>query len=141
MDYLEFAHELLEIRLKLIQVPVEQMLSKIERGEIFVLNYLLTHGEEIHPKELSVAMAVSTARISTLLSKLEEKKQVRRYVDDEDNRKVIVMLTEEGRQRIMQTREEMIPQICRFFEELGPEDSWAYLNVQKKLWELHMKGK
>lgn len=138
MDYMELANELLDIRIKLVQVRFMQMLSKMERGEYFVLNYLVTHDGPIHPKDLSDAMAVSTARIATLLNKLEEKNQVRRYVDPEDKRQLIVVLTDAGRQRILQNREETLPQICSFLEDLGPEDAQTYIRIQKKLWQVHL---
>ena len=128
MDYMKLAKELLDIRVKLVQVPFVQILSKMERGETFVLNYLVTHDGPIHPKNLSTAMAVSTARIATLLNKLEEKNQVRRYVDPDDKRQLIVVLTDEGREKILQHRAEILPDIRDFLEELGAEDAQAVLN-------------
>lgn len=141
MDYMKLAKELLDIRIKLVQVPFVQILSKMERGEIFVLHYLVTHGGPIHPKDLSTAMAVSTARIATLLNKLEEKNQVRRYVDPEDKRQLIVVLTDEGRQKILQYRAEILPDIRDYLEELGPEDAQAYIRIEQKLWKLRLENK
>lgn len=141
MDYMELAKELLDIRIKLVQVPFVQVLSKMERGEYFVLNYLVTHEGPLHPKDLSIAMAVSTARIATLLNKLEEKNQVRRYVDPDDKRQLIVTLTDEGRQRILQYRAEILPDIRDFLEELGVEDAQAYIRIEKKLWQLRQHNR
>ena len=139
MDYMKLAKELLDIRIKLVQVPFVQILSKMERGETFVLNYLVTHAGPIHPKNLSTAMAVSTARIATLLNKLEEKNQVRRYVDPDDKRQLIVVLTDEGREKILQHRAEILPDIRDFLEELGAEDAQAYIRIEQKLWKMHLQ--
>ena len=73
MDYSLLAGPLLNVQANLLQVPAYQQLSKMVRGELFVLNYLATHETAIHPKELSKKMAVSTARITSLLHHMEEK--------------------------------------------------------------------
>ena len=64
MNYEILASELLHIRTNLLQVPASQKLSRMLRGELFVLNYLMDHDTAVHPKELSDKLAVSTARIS-----------------------------------------------------------------------------
>ena len=43
MDYTALANELLGVRVNLLQVPASQQLSHIVKGEMFVLNYLVTH--------------------------------------------------------------------------------------------------
>ena len=139
MDFMELAKDLLDVRIKLVQVPFIQILSKMERGEIFVLHYLVTHDGPIHPKDLSTAMTVSTARIATLLNKLEERNQVKRYVDPDDKRQLIVVLTDEGREKILRHREEILPTIRDFLEELGAEDAQAYIRIEQKLWKMHLQ--
>lgn len=141
MDYMKMAEELLDVRIKMVQVPYTQMISRLERGEIFVLNYLVTREGPIHPKDLSNAMAVSTARIASLLNKLEEKKEVQRIVDPDDKRQLIILLTENGRARILKNREETLPSICTFLESLGPDDAAAYIRIEKKLWNMYQESK
>lgn len=134
MDYHALACELLSVRANLLQVPASQQLSKMVKGELFVLNYLVTHEKIVHPKELSEKMAVSTARIASLLNNMEEKKLIRRHADQEDSRQVIVVLTDEGRRRIHQIRGEVLTYICAMLENLGPEDAQAYIRIQNKIW-------
>ena len=134
MDYMIMAEELLGVRANLLQVPAIQQLAKMVRGELFVLNYLATHEKEIHPKELSEKMAVSTARIASLLNHMAEKQLIQRYADKNDNRQVIVILTEKGRQEIQQIREEVITRVGALLESLGPEDSEAFIRIQKRIW-------
>ena len=76
MNYAALANELLGVRANLLQVPASQQLSQMMKGEMFVLNYLLTHEAIIHPKELSEKMAVTTARIASLLNHMEEKQLI-----------------------------------------------------------------
>jgi len=134
MDYTALANELLSVRASLLQVPASQQISKMVKGELFVLNYLATHEKIIHPKELSEKMAVSTARIASLLNHMESKKLILRYADKDDNRQVIVILTEEGKQEIHRIRAEVISYVCAMLESLGPEDAEAYIRIQKKIW-------
>ena len=96
MDYSLLAGQLLSVQANLLQVPAYQQLSKMVRGELFVLNYLATHETAIHPKELSKKMAVSTARITSLLHHMEEKGLIARSSDLSDNRQIFVRLTENG---------------------------------------------
>lgn len=134
MDYTALANELLSVRANLLQVPANQQLSKMVKGELFVLNYLATHEKIIHPKELSEKMVVSTARIASLLNHMEEKKLVQRYADTADNRQVVVTLTDTGRQEIHRIRAEVISHVCAMLETLGPEDAQTYIRIQKKIW-------
>ena len=93
MDYSLLAGQLLNVQANLLQVPAYQQLSKMVRGELFVLNYLATHETAIHPKELSKKMAVSTARLTFLLHHMEEKGLIARSSDLSDNRQIFVRLT------------------------------------------------
>lgn len=128
------AMELLNLRGKMLTVPADQKLSKMVKGELFVLNYLATHETVIHPKELSEDMAVSTARIASLLNHMEEKKLICRCPDKDDSRQIVVVLTEAGWERIQMIRTEVLSYTSAMLEELGPEDALAYIRIQKKIW-------
>lgn len=133
MDYLKLATELVEIQMYLLQVPAKQELSKLSKGEIYILYHLVYFGDNIHPRALSKCMAVSSARIAVLLNKLEQKKQIRRLPDQNDNRQVIVSITELGRQRVEQSLAKSLPRIGGLLETLGPEDAEAYIRIQRKI--------
>lgn len=139
MDYGLLASELLDVRAKLLQVPVTQQMYKMVKGELFVLNYLLTHNRIVHPKELSEQMTVTTARIASLLNHMEEKKFIERHPDPEDNRQIIVYLTDTGRDAIEATRAEVIQYIADMLRQLGPEDAEDYIRIQKKIWNINTR--
>lgn len=140
MNYAALANELLGVRASLLQVPASQQLSHMMKGEMFVLNYLLTHETIIHPKELSEKMAVTTARIASLLNHMEEKKLICRYPDPEDSRQIVVVLTQEGKEEIQQIRAKVISYVSAMLEELGPEDAEAYIRIQKIIWNNFQQG-
>ncbi len=139
MDYTALANELLDARSRLLQVPASQQLSRMLKGEMFVLNYLATNQELVHPKDLSKQMSVSTARIASLLNHMEEKNFIRREPDPEDNRQVYVVLTEEGHAAIQTIKPMVISYIAAMLEKLGPEDAETYIRIQKKIWNNHLK--
>ena len=80
----------------MLQVPAHQEISKLMRGELFVLNYLKEHDGVVHPKELSEKLAVSTARIARLLKHMEEQGLIVRFARANDSRQVVVQRTEQG---------------------------------------------
>lgn len=133
MDYSMLASALLDIRAELLQVPANQQLTKMVHGELFVLNYLRTHKEIIHPKELSEKMSVSTARIAALLNHMEEKYLIVRVQDPVDSRQTIVRLTAEGEALIEKTRTEVISHVASMLKMLGSEDAQAYIRIQEKI--------
>lgn len=117
----------------MLQEPAKQKISKMTRGEVFVLNYLMTHQNQAHPAEISRSMVVSTARIAALLSRLEEKQYISRASDPSDNRQVIVTLLPQGLALIQRIRNEVIAAVVRMLERLGPEDAREYIRIQKKI--------
>lgn len=133
MDYKSLAAELLDIRMEWAQVPLNRRLSRLSRGELFVLNYLDTHGGFSYPKELSMEMQVSTARVAALLKHMEMKEWIGRSVSAQDNRQVVVELLEKGRAEIEQKREEALQDTAGLLEFLGEEDAVAFLRIQRKI--------
>ncbi len=131
--YEELAAELLRLHIGMLQEPAKQKISKMTRGEIFVLNYLVTHQNQAHPAEISRSMVVSTARIAALLSRLEEKEYISRVHDPLDNRQVIVTLLPRGLALIERIRGEVIAAAAHMLERLGPEDAGEYIRIQKKI--------
>jgi len=138
MDYEELASKLLEIKADLLQVPANQKISKMLRGELFVLNYLAEHKRGVHPKELSEKLIVSTARIATLLNHMEEKGFIVRLEDPHDNRQIIVQLTSTGVETIEKTRRDVHLCIVKMLEDLGPEDAREYIRIQEKIYRKYL---
>lgn len=141
MDYSALASELLDVRANLLQVPASQQLSKMVKGELFVLNYLVRHEKTVHPKELSEKMSVSTARIASLLNHMEEKGLIRRTGDPDDNRQVNVQLTQTGKDLVCKVRAETIDYLAKMLESLGPDDAREYIRIQEKICSIHCMEK
>ena len=139
MCYEDIASELLKTRAEFLHIRALQEVSKMVKGELFVLNYLATHEEQTHPNKISKEMAVSTARIAVLLNHLEEKGLVTRTDDPEDNRQVIVRLTDKGAEKIAQYRKETLRNVADMLEHLGPDDAQDLLRIEKKIVQYYCK--
>lgn len=133
MDYRDMAAQLLRLYTQQLQIPTSRRLAQMEHGQLCVLDYLLAQGRQVHPKELSERLSVSSARIAALLNHMEDKGLIRRLHDPQDSRQILVVLTEAGRESVLQTRERILAQTASLLEALGPEDARAYLRIQEKL--------
>lgn len=135
MDYNILAERLIELYSSTYQIQVDRALSKLVQGELFVLNYLYSHNGVAYPKELSCAMAVTTARIAKVLNELESDSLICRTVDPDDNRQIIVNLTDKGVVRIEEKHNAFLHLIARSLEQLGAPDAEEYIRIKKKLTE------
>lgn len=133
MEYEALANELLSACAGMRHNPENQHISRMIRGEHFVLNYLLARGGQARPKQISTDMNVSTARIAVLLRRLEKKGFITRTGDPKDNRRIVVTLLEEGRREVERARAELLRCVAGMLEQLGPEDAKTYVRIQKKL--------
>ncbi|MDO4314316.1 MAG: winged helix DNA-binding protein [Oscillospiraceae bacterium] len=140
MYYEILAGELLKINANLMQLPVSQQISRMVKGELFVLDYLSARGTAVHPKELSKRLSVSTARIASLLNHMEEKRLIVRTEDPRDSRQVLVQLTQEGVKAIEENRRETISQVSKMLESLGPDDAREYIRIQRKIYGEYLKN-
>lgn len=133
MDYRALAEKLIELQTLLHLVPVIRKLSVFEKGTFLALNYLMEHPKEVHPKELSQKMAVSSARIADLLNHMEREGMIVRKADPNDNRQILVSLTDQGEQLIKNKRAEVVDIMAETLEELGQEEAQTYLRIQMKI--------
>ncbi len=133
MDYEAMAVELLKIQAKANRLRASQQMDGYTQGEIFVLGYLYESGKKVWPKDISRAMAVSSARVSVLLNHMEQKGWIRRLSDDRDNRKTIVSLTELGEDEFMIRQKEVLGSVSAMLRELGEEDAETYLRIRRKM--------
>lgn len=139
MDYSELAEELIRLRAAMPRYQIERKMNDIGKGGTFALYYLSVHGNQAYPKQLSQGMTVSTARVAVILRKLEQQGLITRSVDVHDSRQIIVRLTEKGKEKVKQDRQELLEIMTKMLELLGPDDAQAYVRIQKKLVNMQME--
>lgn len=133
MIYQDLAEEIISLRSFAPRMQMDRRISKGVQGEAFVMNFLYEHNCSAYPRELSVAMNVSTARIASLLRCLEKKEYIKRSTDENDCRQIVVTLTETGKLMINDKHHDTVDLLASVFEELGEEDAREYVRINKKL--------
>ena len=103
------------------------------RGEMPVLVYLLTENTDATPSDISIRFNLSTARVSNTLNSLEKKGFVERVHDSVDRRKVFVHITDDGKAKAEEMREEGMGHLTKMLEALGEEDAQNLIRIVKKI--------
>lgn len=117
---------------------VEDM-NRANRGELFVLLFLVQHNAPVLPSDLSLAMNSSAARISALLSSLERKGQIERNIDKSNRRYILVTITGSGRERAEAEKRKMDENLARVFIEMGEKDTAGFLRLTGLFFHLMQK--
>ncbi|MCD7808245.1 MAG: transcriptional regulator [Erysipelotrichaceae bacterium] len=133
MDYEALAREFIDLRSASQSIRIERETAKMMKGELFVLMYLRKYNGVAYPKDLSKAMAATTARVAVVLNHLEAKKLITRQNDPNDSRQTIINITDSGQAEIEAALKKILSHVTRFFEALGEEDAKEYLRLQKKI--------
>lgn len=121
------------------QKNMMEKFNRANKGEIFVLNFLILRNAEVLPSELSAALNSSTARISALLGALEKKGQIEREIDKNNRRNILVTITEAGRERVEAEINEIEGLMAQIFTEMGEADTAEFIRLTKLFSELSQK--
>ena len=81
---------------------------------------------------MAAELKVTSGRISTLLAALEKKGLIEREVDPNDRRIVHVNLTEQGRAKAKQQREDMYDAICWVFSQMGERRTCEFVDLTEE---------
>ena len=113
-----------------------ESMSRIGKGELFILKFLYNKNTAVIPSEISDAMHSSNARISAALGSLEKKGQIHREIDVTNRRNILVTITEEGRERIRLSMEKMREHMVYVLTEMGEEDAAEFVRLIKRFSEI-----
>lgn len=112
-------------------------LDATRRGAYFVLDYLIKSTKEIFSIDLSKALKVSTARMTKLLKTMEKKKLIIKTKSLLDARKIIISITEKGKETLISFKNAMADFLNSIIEEIGEEKFDEFintsLNIQKTI--------
>lgn len=94
-----------------------------------ILYELSKNPNGVTPGELSERLAVGSGRIGNALKSMEEKGAIERKADPEDHRKVLVTLTDKGREFSNQLKKQFEERLDYVINRLGEEKFEEYLNL------------
>lgn len=134
MNEIEEAVEALGVMMLCGKVMDE--INLFSKGELFILKYLFTKNAPVLPSELGEALNSTISRISAALGVLEKKGQIHREIDVNNRRKILVTLTDAGRERILSTINQIRDRLTKVVTEMGVDEVREYVRLSTKFFEI-----
>ena len=98
-----------------------------------ILKFLAASDGNVTAGQISGHMKVSTARVAALLKKMEAQGLVRRDRDPADGRIVIVRLTDQGMQTVLELREKVHQSIGRMIDKVGMDRMLEFAAISNEI--------
>lgn len=132
MDYKDLADEYLKVMYSMRNSNAQKQIDESLNGENFVLFYIFEHKANVIPSDVSKAMGSTTARIATILNSLEKKRLIIRTIDVQDRRRIIINLTDTGKEYVHEQNQKRKEFITNMLKYLGEHDAKEYIRIMKK---------
>ncbi|MFL0252893.1 MarR family winged helix-turn-helix transcriptional regulator [Clostridium neuense] len=133
MDYESLAHDFMEVMHHMHGRNPQKRVNDSLHGENFVLSYISSHEGNVIPSDISNAMGATSARIAAALNSLEKKGLISRRIDVEDRRRILIDLTDAGREHVHEQNQKMMNFVTNMLKYLGEDDAKEYIRIMKKL--------
>ena len=98
-------------------------LTEFLQGEMKVLSFIAVSDRELLPGQLSSSLEMTAGRIAGILRSLEKKGYITRRTDIADRRRVLVSITEQGREYINSSSEKLEQRLNMLVAEMGSENT------------------
>ena len=128
----EFFEKFIELTQRIMNNPTHDQLNNLSKGEIALMIYISDHNN-VSPGQLIDVLKVGSGRIANALKNLERKKYIVRLDNENDRRKTIIHLTDEGKEFVEKSKEEGKKNIFSIYEALGEDDSENLIRIINKL--------
>lgn len=133
MDYQAAAIEILRCISTLGGGAAATRLQQCSQGEAMTLHLLALAPAGMTPGDLSEQMGISTARVAAILNGLEAKGYILRRSGPGDRRRVLVELTEAGRERGQALYRHMVNHVMSTLQLLDREEIDWCIRILHKL--------
>lgn len=133
MDYKDLALEFMEVMNQSRKRSVPKQIDDSMRGEHFVLHYISEHDGNVIPSDISNEMGITSARIAAALNSLEKKGLITRRIDAQDRRRILIDMTDTGREQVKKHYEKILETTINMLKHLGEEDAKNYIRIMKKM--------
>ena len=132
MDYETLTRGLMHSLWQLQRCKPHDHMTGFLRGGGFILQYVTQH-DRAQPGDISAEMGISAARVTAALRNLEGKGLLRRRVDEEDRRCVLIEPTEAGRAIAEAQRRKVEANTAEILRSLGDADARELLRLLERL--------
>lgn len=133
MDYQAAAVEILRCISALSGNAAATRLQQCSQGEAMALHLLALAPAGMTPSDLSEQMGISTARVAAILNGLEAKGFILRRSGPKDRRRVLVEMTEAGRERGKMLYRHMLEHMVSTLQLLDKEEIDWCIRILHKL--------
>ena len=110
----------------------EDLSQVFSQGEMRLLGCLNAGADGRTAGELSTLLDLSTARIAAMLNNLERKGAITRARDTADRRRVVVRLTEQGRNEVQMSFNEAVACLSEVYRRMGEADTRELLRLSDR---------
>ncbi len=141
MDYIDLAKQFLESLFTFKKHGHHKKINDCMQGEAMAILYILSQKNIVLPSEISNELKISSARVAAMLNSLESKGYITRQMDKSDRRKILVDLTQEGKELAQKHSEAIAVHAAHMLETLGEHDALELVRIVKKLAELSSKAR
>jgi DNA-binding MarR family transcriptional regulator len=129
MNYNEMAENFFELASLHFKKSGLHKAISFGEGEMCIL-LILEEYQKDHtalPKELASLSENSMARISNILSTLEKKELIRRKIDDDNRRQIIINITKKGLLKISKEKENAKKYFSAIFQKMGEKNAGKFI--------------
>ena len=99
-----------------------------------ILSMILDADEKgLNQKQLTEQLHINPSSVSEMVDKLEADRYVERIVNPEDKRSTLITLTEKGKARAYEVKDEYLQQCSKLFSALSEEEKTELLRLLNKL--------
>lgn len=123
--------ELYNLLAELLNRKLNRTVLDSIRGEYGVLRYLLYVKNKVSAGVLTGQLHVVPGRMTDILNSLESKGWIERHRDEEDRRRVVVCITEEGKKQAKKMRGYIRKEYQGMFKLLGQRDTEELIRLLK----------
>ncbi len=133
MDFESLAHDFMGVMNQMHRRNPQKQINDFMHGENFVLYYIYEHEGNVIPGDISKAMEITSARIAAILNSLDGKGLTSRRIDPEDRRRILIDLTDAGREHVEKQNHIRMSFVVNMLQYLGEDDAKEYIRIIKKL--------
>jgi DNA-binding MarR family transcriptional regulator len=108
---------------------VVKRIDRFSSGESLLLRLVCLGGEPVHPSDLRERTCLSSARVAAILGTLEHKGLITREMDLQDRRRILVHITNAGREQAQREIAEMNSQSAAVFTAIGRQDTEEFIRL------------
>lgn len=136
MDYEALSSEFLNTMRKIKSNRDKMDLNKELRGEGHIINLLVDKNVPLLPSEMSEMTGMSSAQLSPILNNLEKKGIIKREINPDDRRQILVILTDEGYKIANAHYNKVLEFTTNQLKKLGDHDATELVRIMKKIEDL-----